>query len=290
MRSNFRFDLEVLNNQDLRRTMKASMRIIRHLDEAGQIRYSAQQCDGAALRIAGEMFGRYEVTSTVSQMAKLLAPVEPAMIWCIGLNYRRHAEESGIPLPSFPVVFAKAPNSVQNSEDPILIPTRLKSDEVDYEGELVVVIGKACNSVSRQFALDCVFGYCCRNDVSARDWQLKKDGGQWSRGKIFDTFAPLGPCITTRDEPPNPNRLRLQTILSHQVVQHWNTNEIIFDVPSLIEFLSGSTGTLIFTGTPHGVGMAKEPPRWLKAGHPVTVSIENIAFLNNPVAVGPLLE
>jgi 2-keto-4-pentenoate hydratase/2-oxohepta-3-ene-1,7-dioic acid hydratase in catechol pathway len=264
------------------------MKIIRHHDEAGKICYSAQQKDGVALRIVGDIFGRYEVTNTTSKVTKLLAPVEPVAIWCIGLNYRHHAEETGLPIPEFPVVFAKGPNSVQNPEDPILVPTWLKSDEVDYEGELVVVIGKACKNVPRKSALDYVLGYCCGNDVSARDWQLKKGGGQWCRGKTFDTFAPLGPCIKTTDEIPDPNNLRLQTILNKESVQDWNTNDMIFDVPSLIEFLSGSTtllpGTVIFTGTPHGVGMAQKPPRWLMPGETVTVVIENIGSLRNPVA------
>jgi 2-keto-4-pentenoate hydratase/2-oxohepta-3-ene-1,7-dioic acid hydratase in catechol pathway len=267
------------------------MRIIRHKDEAGQICYSAQQNDGVALRIVGDIFGKYEVTNTASKVNKLLAPVEPAAIWCIGLNYRHHAEESGLPIPEFPVVFAKGPNSIQNPEDPILVPTWLKSDEVDYEGELVVVIGKVCKNVSRQSALDYVLGYCCGNDVSARDWQLKKGGGQWCRGKTFDTFAPLGPCLKTKDEIPNPNNLRLQTILNEEIVQEGNTNDMIFDVASLIEFLSGSTtllpGTVIFTGTPQGVGMAQKPPRWLKPCETVTVVIEDIGSLHNPVAMEP---
>jgi 2-keto-4-pentenoate hydratase/2-oxohepta-3-ene-1,7-dioic acid hydratase in catechol pathway len=265
------------------------MKIIRHHDEAGQICYSAQQNDGVALRIVGDIFGRYEVTNITSKVTKLLAPVEPVAIWCIGLNYRHHAEETGLAVPEFPVVFAKGPNSVQNPEDPILVPTWMKSDEVDYEGELVVVIGKACKNVSRKSALDYVLGYCCGNDVSARDWQLKKGGGQWCRGKTFDTFAPLGPCIKTTDEVPDPNNLRLQTILNKECVQDWNTNDMIFDVPSLIEFLSGSTtllpGTVIFTGTPRGVGMAQKPPRWLRPGETVTVAIENIGSLHNPVAL-----
>jgi 2-keto-4-pentenoate hydratase/2-oxohepta-3-ene-1,7-dioic acid hydratase in catechol pathway len=265
------------------------MRVIRHLDETGQICYSAQEAHGAAFRIAGEIFGQYKVTNTTSKVAKLLAPVEPVAIWCVGLNYRRHAEESAIPVPEFPVIFAKGPNSVQNPEDPIRIPTYLRSDEVDYEGELVVVIGKACKNASRESALDHVFGYCCGNDVSARDWQIKKGGGQWCRGTTFDTFAPLGPCLTTKDEIPNPNNLRLQTILNQEVVQDWNTSDMIFDVPRLIEFLSGSMtllpGTVIFTGTPYGVGMAQKPPRWLKPGETVTVVIENIGSLHNPVVV-----
>jgi 2-keto-4-pentenoate hydratase/2-oxohepta-3-ene-1,7-dioic acid hydratase in catechol pathway len=265
------------------------MRIIRHKDEAGQICYSAQQNDGVALRIIGEIFGKYEVTNNTSKVTKVLAPLEPAAIWCVGINYRHHAEESGLRIPEFPVVFAKGLNSIQNPGDPILVPTWLKSDEVDYEGELVVVIGKACKNVSRQSALEYVLGYCCGNNVSARDWQLRKGGGQWCRGKTFDTFAPLGPCLTTKEEIPDPNSLRLQTILNKETVQDGNTNDMICDVPSLIEFLSGSLtllpGTVIFTGTPRGVGMAQKPPRWLRPGETVTAVIEKIGSLHNPIAV-----
>ena len=160
---------------------------------------------------------------------------------------------------------------------------------VDYECELAVVIGRPCKNVSRANALDYVLGYTCANDVSARDWQVKRGGGQWCRGKFFDTFAPLGPCLVTRDEIPNPNTLRLRTILNGETVQDWNTSDMIFDVPTLIEFLSGSTtllpGTVILTGTPHGVGMAGKPPRWLKAGDEVTIEIEKIGALTNPVAL-----
>jgi 2-keto-4-pentenoate hydratase/2-oxohepta-3-ene-1,7-dioic acid hydratase in catechol pathway len=132
----------------------------------------------------------------------------------------------------------------------------------------------------------------CGNDVSARDWQVKKGGSQWCRGKTFDTFAPLGPCLVTKDEIPNPNALGIRTILNEEVMQDWNTNDMIFDVPALIEFLSGSTtllpGTVILTGTPHGVGMARKPPRWLKPGDTVTIEIEGIGRLVNPVVEEPL--
>jgi 2-keto-4-pentenoate hydratase/2-oxohepta-3-ene-1,7-dioic acid hydratase in catechol pathway len=164
----------------------------------------------------------------------------------------------------------------------------LRSDEVDYECELAVVIGRPCKNVSRQRALDYVLGYTCCNDVSARDWQLKRGGGQWCRGKSFDTFSPLGPCLVTRDELPNPNELAIRTTLNGEVMQDWNTNDMIFDVPTLIEFLSGSTtlpaGTVILTGTPHGVGMVRKPPRWLRAGDVVSIEIEGIGTLTNPVA------
>ena len=154
-----------------------------------------------------------------------------------------------------------------------------------------MVIGKTCKNVSRDKALDYVLGYTCGNDVSARDWQLKAGGGQWCRGKTFDTFAPLGPCLVTSDEIKNPNSLAIKTVLNGETVQEWNTDDMIFDVPALIEFLSGSTtlfpGTVILTGTPHGVGMARKPPLWLKAGDTVTIEIENIGALTNPVINEP---
>jgi len=186
-----------------------------------------------------------------------------------------------------PILFIKNPNALQNPNDSILLPRHLRSDEVDYECELAVVIGKTCKNVSREQALSYVLGYTCGNDVSARDWQKKWGGGQWSRGKSFDTFAPLGPCLVTPDEIPNPNALDIKTIVNDEIVQDCNTGDMIFDVPTLIEFLSGSTtlspGTVILTGTPHGVGMARNPPRWLQDGDVVTVEIEKIGALTNTV-------
>ena len=267
------------------------MKIIRYQNLSGQIFYGAQQPSGETLRIAGDIFSEYQVTKEPAQIAKILAPVVPAVLLCIGLNYKRHAAESNLPAPQFPVLFLKSPSALNHPGAPILIPTHLRSDEVDYECELAVVIGRSCKNVSRANALDYVLGYTCANDVSARDWQVKRGGGQWCRGKSFDTFAPLGPCLVTRDEIPNPNALRIRTILSGETVQDWNTNDMIFDVPSLIEFLSGSTtllpGTVILTGTPHGVGMASKPPRWLKPGDNVTIEIEKIGSLTNPVASEP---
>jgi len=206
---------------------------------------------------------------------------------CIGLNYRRHAEETKGQIPEYPVLFFKGPNTVQNPGDPIVLPRHLRSDDVDYECELAVVIGKRCKNATRANALDYVLGYTCANDVSARDWQIRKGGGQWCRGKTFDTFAPLGPCLVTPDEIANPNALGIRTILNGEAVQDWNTNDMIFDVPALIEFLSGSTtllpGTVILTGTPHGVGMARRPRLYLKPGDTVTVEIDGIGALTNPV-------
>src|SRR5690606_25683400 len=150
------------------------------------------------------LFEGLQPTGETADVQKLLAPIEtPPAILCIGLNYRHHAAESGMAVPNFPVLFTKGPNAIQNPGDPVEIPTRLASEEVDYECELTVVIGKRCKNVSRERALDYVLGYTCANDVSARDWQIKKGGGQWCRGKTFDTFCPIGPSIVTRDEIPD---------------------------------------------------------------------------------------
>jgi len=268
------------------------MKIIRYLDNQGQIKLAAQQPDGTAREIAGDLFGDFQVTDRAANVEKLLAPVVPASILCIGLNYRRHAAEGNSPIPKWPVLFMKSASAVQNPGDPILLPRQLKSEQVDYECELAVVIGRKCKNVSREAALDCVLGYTCANDVSARDWQKQMGGSQWCRGKTFDTFCPLGPCLVTRDEIVDPNALAIKTILNGETMQDWNTSDMIFDVPALIEFLSGSTtllpGTVILTGTPHGVGMARKPPVWLTDGDQVTIEIEKIGALSNPVRDEPL--
>jgi 2-keto-4-pentenoate hydratase/2-oxohepta-3-ene-1,7-dioic acid hydratase in catechol pathway len=263
------------------------MRIIRYEDRAGRISYGSEQADGSALRVEGDIFGDFTETAEPAEVTRLLAPVMPSQILCIGLNYRRHAEETKAKMPDYPILFLKGVNTVQHPEAPIVLPGELPSAEVDYECELAVVIGKACKNVHRDRALDYVLGYTCANDVSARDWQIRWGGGQWCRGKTFDTFAPLGPCLVTTDEIVDPNALRISTILNGERVQDWTTSDMIFDVPQLIEFLSGSTtllpGTVILTGTPHGVGMAQKPPRWLLPGDVVTIEIEKIGKLVNPV-------
>ncbi len=266
------------------------MKLIRFQDPAGKIRYGSQQLDGSALLLDGDPFSGLKGTGHKAEVAKLLAPITPTQILCVGLNYRRHAEETKAKIPERPILFVKGINTLQHPGDPILIPTHLASHEVDYECELAVVIGKACKNATRANALDHVLGYTCANDVSARDHQIKLGGGQWCRGKFFDTFAPLGPCLVTPDEIPNPNALKIATVLNGERVQDWTTSDMIFDVPSLIEYLSGSTtlvpGTVILTGTPHGVGMAAKPqPRWLKEGDEVTIEIERIGSLTNPVAL-----
>jgi len=263
------------------------MKIIRYLDQKGHIHHGAENSDGTVNRIDGDLFNSIRVTPETADVRKLLAPVVPVSILGIGLNYRRHANETNAKIPEYPVLFAKGINALQNPGDPIVLPRFLRSDEVDYECELAVVIGKLCKNVRRKDALGYVLGYTCANDVSARDWQVRRSGSQWSRGKSFDTFAPLGPRIVTTDEIPDPNKLAIRTVLNGEVVQDCNTSDMIFDVPALIEFLSGSTtllpGTVILTGTPHGVGMAAKPPRWSKAGDSVSIEIEKIGSLVNPV-------
>lgn len=263
------------------------MKIIRYEDSQGNIGYAADNDSDGALVIQGSIFGNFRITDEKADLRRLLAPVVPPAVWAIGLNYRRHAEESGMAVPALPVVFAKGVNSIQDPGEPIVIPSCCSPEEVDYECELVAIIGRTCKNVSKAEALKYVLGYTCGNDVSARDWQLKRGGSQWCRGKSFDTFAPIGPCMVTADSIPNPNSLSISTLLNGQPMQKWNTDDMVFDVAELVAFLSQSTtllpGTLIFTGTPHGIGMAQKPPRWLRDGDEVSIVIEGIGTLTNPV-------
>jgi 2-keto-4-pentenoate hydratase/2-oxohepta-3-ene-1,7-dioic acid hydratase in catechol pathway len=263
------------------------MRIIRCLDQNGVTRLAVQQDQTNALAIEGDLFGSFKVTDERIEIKKILAPLKPEAILCIGLNYRAHAEETRSALPEYPILFMKHPASVQNPLDPIELPRTLRSDRVDYECELAVVIGKAARNVSEENALDYVFGYTCANDVSARDWQKHGGGGQWCRGKTFDTFCPLGPVLVTRDEVPNPNALAIRTTLNGEVLQDSNTSDMIFNVPALVSYLSKSTtltpGTVILTGTPQGVGMARDPRIFLKEGDTISIEIEGIGTLTNPV-------
>jgi 2-keto-4-pentenoate hydratase/2-oxohepta-3-ene-1,7-dioic acid hydratase in catechol pathway len=268
-----------------------AMRILRCLTENGLTVHVTEGERGSYHLLSGNPYDGFKPTQSHVPVARWLAPIVPAMIWCIGLNYRRHAEETGAKIPEQPVVFAKGPNTVQHPGGAIEIPRHLASEQVDYECELAIVIGKACKNVSPDDALDYVLGYTCANDVSARDWQIKRGGSQWSRGKTFDTFAPLGPAIVTPEDIPDPNALRIQTRLNGEVVQDSNTSDMIFSVREIIAFLSGSTtlvpGTVILTGTPEGVGMARTPPRWLVPGDEVTIEIEKIGALTNPVVLEP---
>jgi 2-keto-4-pentenoate hydratase/2-oxohepta-3-ene-1,7-dioic acid hydratase in catechol pathway len=262
------------------------MKIVR-FESAGATRLGSLHADGRTTILEGDLFGTLRDTGAVAKVDKLLAPLEPRDILCIGLNYKQHAAESGAQPPAHPVLFMKNSGALQHPGDPIVLPRKLRSDEVDYECELAIVIGKTCHNVGRADALKHVLGYTCANDVSARDWQRNGGGGQWCRGKSFATFCPLGPCIVTTDEIPDPNTLTIRTVLNGQVMQDWNTDDMIFDVPAIIEFMSASMllrpGTVILTGTPHGVGFARKPPVFLRPGDAVTVEIDKIGSLTNPV-------
>ena len=269
------------------------MRLIRYEGPDGIVSYGAEQADGGVLALEGDPFaGTPRETGRPADVARRLAPVAPPAIVCIGLNYRAHAVEAKLPIPEHPVVFLKNPAALQHPGAPVLLPRFLRSETVDYEGELAVVIGRTCKNVRPEEALGYVLGYTCGNDVSARDWQQAKGGSQWSRGKSFDTFCPLGPALVTADELPDPHALRLRTFVNGEVVQDGHTGDLIFDVPALVAFLSGSTtllpGTVILTGTPFGVGMSRTPPRWLAPGDEVAVEIERIGTLVSPILEEPL--
>jgi 2-keto-4-pentenoate hydratase/2-oxohepta-3-ene-1,7-dioic acid hydratase in catechol pathway len=262
------------------------MQIVRFLSN-GQVYSGKRISDEAALRIDGDLFGPHLVTDHLLPIEKLLAPLVPTDILCIGLNYREHAAESGSAIPLNPMLFIKASNTLNHPFDPILIPRR--SSEIDFECELAVIIGMEAKNVSREKAMEHVFGYTCANDVSSRDWQRDKNlgGGQFARGKSFDGFCPLGPWIVTRDEIANPNDLKISTTLNGKVMQSHTTGDMIFDVPTVIESLSSTmtlrAGTVILTGTPQGVGFARKPPVWMKEGDTVVVEIEKIGRLENGV-------
>ncbi|MDM7953801.1 MAG: fumarylacetoacetate hydrolase family protein [Cyanobium sp. CZS 25K] len=274
--------------------MKPPMKIVRYQDRLGGIHHALLHPDGRLERLVGELFGDLVPTGETADVERILAPLEPRAILCIGLNYRRHAAETGAAIPTYPVLFMKSPGAVQHAEAPIALPTTVASHQVDYEGELAVVIGRTCRNVPRSEALEVVLGYTCANDVSARDWQKQQrlGGGQWCRGKSFDSFAPLGPCLVTTAAIPDPQALTLQTRLNGEIVQAASTADMIFPVAEIIEFLSASTtllaGTVILTGTPSGVGMAADPPRWLRSGDTVEVEIDAIGVLRNPVIDEPI--
>ncbi len=216
--------------------------------------------------------------AVVSNDVRLGAPVRrPGKIICIGLNYRKHAEESGMTVPTEPVVFFKATSSVIGPNDTIVIPKNSK--KTDWEVELAVVIGKRANYVSEAEALDYVAGYVLHNDVSEREFQLER-GGQWVKGKSCDTFAPLGPYLVTRDEVANPNKLNLWLKLNGKKVQDGNTDDFIFNVQEVISYLSQymslMPGDIISTGTPEGVGLGFKPPVYLKEGDVIELGIEGL--------------
>jgi 2,4-diketo-3-deoxy-L-fuconate hydrolase len=218
--------------------------------------------------------------------ARIHAPIAaPEKVIGIGLNYEDHAAETGADIPEKPIVFAKYPNTVIGPGETITIPPI--TEQADYEAELAVIIGKTARNVPESEALDYVFGYTNANDVSSRDLQFS-EGGQWTRSKSIDTFCPLGPYIATADEVEDPQDLSVRCTLNGEVMQDGTTAKMIFSVAELVSFLSqGMTlvpGDVIVTGTPPGVGSARDPQVWLKDGDEVTIEIEGLGALTNPVA------
>jgi len=215
---------------------------------------------------------------------RLLAPISrPPRIFCIGLNYRDHAVESKMELPTVPTVFFKLVSAIIGPDEAIELP-RL-TQQPDYEAELGVVVGPGGKNIAAADWRKHVFGYTILNDVSARDVQLCTS--QWSLGKSFDTFAPLGPAIVSADEVADPHRLDIRLAVNGEVLQSSNTRELIFPIPELIAYISSiaalETGDIISTGTPSGVGLGRKPQRWLKAGDEVVIEVSSLGSLRNPV-------
>jgi len=215
---------------------------------------------------------------------KLLAPIpRPPKFICVGLNYRDHALETGMDIPTVPTIFSKFTNVVIGPGAPIVLPK--VSTRPDYEAEFAFVVGTGGRNISASDALNHVFGYTIVNDVSARDYQTVTS--QWLMGKTFDTFAPMGPWIVTRDEIADPHGLDISLEIGGEILQRSNTRELVFGVPALIEYISSvvtlEPGDVVATGTPAGVGFARKPPRYLRSGDEVVIRIQGIGELRNPV-------
>lgn len=264
---------------DLHATRRELPTGVRQLLEAG----------ADALREAAATAARPDAVRHPAGRVKLLPPVpDPPKIICIGLNYRDHAAESGSPLPAEPVLFSKYTTALVGDGADIVLPP--VSKEVDYEAELVLVVGKKGRQIPAASAMEHLAGYTIGHDVSARDWQLKKDGKQWLAGKTFDTFAPTGPALVTADEVPDPLSLGIRLRLNGRTMQDSSTSQMVFGVGALLAYLSQvftlQPGDLIFTGTPPGVGFARKPPVFLKPGDVAEVEIEGLGILRNPVVQG----
>ncbi|MBK8268366.1 MAG: fumarylacetoacetate hydrolase family protein [Planctomycetes bacterium] len=261
------------------------MKIVRWKDMHGKPMCGKWVDDAHALPIRGELFGDHTLSETPVPIGRRLAPVDPPNIIAIGRNYADHAKEMKAESPpEEPLIFLKATSSVVGPEDSIILP-RSAPDEVDFEAELAVVIGRIAKNVTEREALSFVFGYTCANDVSARDCQKRRDK-QWARGKSFDTFCPLGPHIVTADEL-SPNNLAVRSYLNGKLMQDGNTGDMIFSVAQLVSYVSHQftllPGTVILTGTPAGVGSARNPPVFLGSGDEFSVEIEGIGRLGNRV-------
>jgi 2-keto-4-pentenoate hydratase/2-oxohepta-3-ene-1,7-dioic acid hydratase in catechol pathway len=264
------------------------MKIIRFVSEEIKVlcgAYLPEKPDWARI-IEGDILGSYKITSREVKIRKLLAPVLPVNILALGINYKKHGDETAMSYPDQPILFIKATTSLVGPERPIILPAA-GPDRVDYEAELAVVVGKKVKNIRPDEVMDCILGYTCANDVSARDWQLEKQKGQWARGKSFDTFCPIGPWIVTKEEIANPDNLVIRAILNGRTVQDSNTADMIFNVREIVSLLSQSMtllpGTVILTGTPAGVGFTRKPPLYLRDGDVISVEIEKIGTLTNKV-------
>ena len=267
------------------------MRVFRLEENPGAPAVHVREADGGWEEVRREGL-RFVPTGRRVAGGRLLAPVDPRIVFCCGVNYPAHAREFGSARAEWPTIFHKSPAAVVGPDATVLLPRHLRSDQVDFEAELAVVVGEDIRNATPAEALRKVLGYTCANDVSARDWQKERGGTQWSRGKSFDTFCPLGPCLLTADAVPDPGRLAIRFRLNGEVMQSAGASEMQFGVGEILSFLSGSStvpaGSVVLTGSPAGVGMARTPPRWLRPGDVMEVEIEGIGTLRNPVAEEPL--
>lgn len=268
------------------------VRFARFENEAGEASYGMPHADGSLTIAKGCPYaGTLKDTGRMASVKKYLTPIEPTSVVCIGLNYKGHADELGLPYPKNPVVFSKPPNSGVGNFSKVVKP-RI-TQKMDYEVELTIVIGKPCKDVSPEQALDYVLGYTVANDLSTRDWQKAPElaGGQWCRSKGFDGFSPLGPVLVTTDEVPDPNNLWLRSFVNGEKRQDSSTNDFIFNVQQIVSFLScGSTimpGTCIMSGTPAGVAEGMKGQPWLKPGDKVVTEIEKVGALEIEVVADP---
>jgi 2-keto-4-pentenoate hydratase/2-oxohepta-3-ene-1,7-dioic acid hydratase in catechol pathway len=256
--------------------------IVLDIESEGYADVLAAIAAGVATYEKGDSYWGYPLSKI-----KVHAPLaNPPRIFCIGLNYRDHAKESGMEIPKFPVVFFKLVPSIIGPGEAIVLPTI--TQEPDYEAEFAFVIGKGGFQIPAGEAMEHVYGYTIVNDVSARDIQFSTS--QWSLSKSLPTFCPMGPYIVTADEIADPHALDIQLSIDGEVLQHSNTSELIFKIPELIEYISSITpllpGDVVSTGTPFGVGLGRNPKRWLKPGETVTIAIEGLGQLMNPVVSG----
>lgn len=266
------------------------MQIIRFISDDEKVYTGCRYEDGSAALIKGDIFTNFEVSDRRKPVNRLLSPIDPAVIYCIGLNYMPHIKETKLRLPEYPIVFMKNLGAAAAHLDDVVIPVCCENPpQVDYEAELGVIIKKKVKNVSVENALDAVLGYTCANDISARQWQKTGGGKQWVKGKSFDTFCPFGPWMVTADEIINPQELDVECVLNGQTMQTGNTKEMLFSVAEMISFLSQSAtlfpGTLILTGTPSGVGFTREPPVFLSAGDILETRISKIGTLKNQVVL-----